>query len=379
MTLDDHIETVDCFPVTLPLAKPLVMATYRIDDAPLLFVRIRTKGGFEGWGEAAPNAVMSGETLAGMVSAMNAWFRPWLLDKPVLACRRAISHAFRQTYGNGGVKAAIDMSLLDLEGQILGVPAVVLLGGAARSSARVVRLVGSYTDMAKNINEVEACAAQGFSAFKLKVGMTSVHQDIETVRHLSAKLQSSALLGVDANMGWDLRTARTFAQGVAQENLAFFEQPLPAEAVAQMSELARTVNTPLCADEAIHGIADILNLRDRKAISGVGLKTNKLGGVGSVVDAAIVSDALGLSVNIAMMMESSLSSAALVHAACAVPQLNWGLVLGCLSLAVDPVTQPLVCVGGHVRLPSGAGLGVKVDVKMLNEFRVSEIGTRSTI
>ena len=67
---DTEIVTVDCFPALLPLRKPLVMATYRIDDGPVLFVRVRTRGGAEGWGEAAASPIMSGETLTGMQAAV---------------------------------------------------------------------------------------------------------------------------------------------------------------------------------------------------------------------------------------------------------------------------------------------------------------------
>jgi muconate cycloisomerase len=370
MEAADLIDTVDCFPVCLPLVKPLVMATYRIDDAPVLFIRIRTRSGAEGWGEAAPNPVMSGETLVGMVAAVNQWIRPWLVGERVSGTRRLLSVKLRQTYGNGGMKAAVDMALLDLEGHLLQVPAVALLGGPARLSVRVVRLIGSSCNIEKNLDEVGSQVAVGYSAFKLKVGMNGVKQDIDTVRQLRSRFGPEMLLGADANMGWDLRTARLFADGVDNEDLAFLEQPLAQEAIANLATLKQAVNVPISADEAIHEVADILALWKCHAIDGVGLKTNKLGGVTAVVDAGVVCDALGLSLNLAMMMESSLASSALVHAACAVPRLDWGLVLGNLSLAVDPVVSPLVCIDGHTSPPSGPGLGVQIDIEVLRQFNV---------
>jgi L-alanine-DL-glutamate epimerase-like enolase superfamily enzyme len=61
-----EIQSIDCYPARLPLRKPLVMSTYRIDDGPVLFVRMRSANGEEGWSEAPVNPIMSGETLEGM-------------------------------------------------------------------------------------------------------------------------------------------------------------------------------------------------------------------------------------------------------------------------------------------------------------------------
>jgi O-succinylbenzoate synthase len=71
-----EIASIECFPVRLPLRKPLIMSTYRIDDGPVLFLRIRAANGAEGWGEAAANPIMSGETLQGMQAVIDNYMKP---------------------------------------------------------------------------------------------------------------------------------------------------------------------------------------------------------------------------------------------------------------------------------------------------------------
>ena len=80
---------------------------------------------------------------------------------------------------------------------------------------------------------------------------------------------------------------------------------------------------------------------------------------------------LGLSVNIAAKIaESSVSSAAALHLACAVPKADWGVSLTHFYLAEDIVRRPLALAGGLVALPDGPGLGVEVDEASVERFRV---------
>jgi L-alanine-DL-glutamate epimerase-like enolase superfamily enzyme len=363
-----EIVAVDCFPAHLPMAKPLTMSSHRIAYGPVLFVRLRARCGAEGWGEAGTDPAMSGETLPGMVAAVEEHLKPRLIGISAFD-RVALSARLRHSlYGNGGPKAAVDMALLDLAGRILGVRATDLLGGAARESATVLRLVGGSGDVRKDVEEAVALRQRGFKAFKLKVGVAPLEQEGRTVGALREALGPDALIAADANMAWEVADARRFALLAAPYDLAFLEQPVRAGDVARMATVAAQPSVPVGADEAIHGVSDILAHARAGAIAGLSLKTIKLGGLTPLVSAAVLSDAIGLSVNLAMLVESSLASAAMVHAACAVPQVNWGLSLGSLLVTDDPVAEPLACREGEVTCPKGAGLGVEIDEARLRRL-----------
>ena len=363
-----RIVSVDCFPAHLPMRKPLKMATHQIAHGPSLFVRVRAASGAEGWGEAGADPTMSGETLRGMVAAVEEFLAPRLSGASVFD-RIAIGAGVRRhLYGNGGPKAAVDMALLDLAGRILGVPAVELLGGAARRSATVLRLIGGSRETDRDVAEAEMLADQGFKAFKLKVGLTDIAREAETVRRLRDRLGDDVLLAADANMGWDVATARRFAGLVAGCGLAFLEQPVVAGDINRMAAVAAPPSPALGADEALHSVGDILAHANAGAIRGVSLKTMKFGGVTTTLSAATVADALGLCVNLAMLVESSVASAAMVHLACAIPQIDWGLSVGGLLVAEDPVAEPIGCVAGEVACPVGPGLGVTVDERALRRL-----------
>ena len=360
-----EIVAVECFPVRLPLVKPLIMSTYRIDNGPVLFVRIRTRDGTEGWGEAASNPIMSGETLAGMAAAIRELIVPRMLGRSALE-RAALSREFKAgMYGNAGALAAVDMALIDLAGHLLGVPASEILGGAMREAVTPLWLIGGSGIPERDVDDALKLHAQGFRAFKLKVGMISASEEARTVELLRVALGDDALIAADANMGWDVATAVRFTTAAAPFGLAFLEQPTPAGNIQAMAAVAARAGVPIGADESIHGPHDILAHASANAVSGVALKTIKLGGITPLVAAGSLCDALGLCVNLSMLMESSLAASAMVHAACVVPRIEWGLSLGNLWLADDPVEVPLACKDGVVRRPTGSGLGVKIDERRL--------------
>lgn len=363
--LSSEIATVECFPALLPLKKPLVMSTYRIDAGPVLFVRVRARNGAEGWGEAAASPIMSGETLKGMVAAVEEMIAPRLVGRSV-ADRAAACAAIRQAmYGNRGALAAVDMALLDLAGRLSGLPAVDLLGGALRRSVAPLWLIGGSGDTDRDVADARALHADGVRQFKLKVGLAPVLREVETIRQLRAALGEGCLIAADANMGWDVETAVRFARGVAPFALAFLEQPTPAGDLGRLCAVAARAPVPLGADENIHGVSDILRHHEARAVRGMSLKTIKLGGITQVTAAGALCDVLGLSVNLAMMMESTLAATAMLHAACALPNVDWGLSLGNLWLAEDPVLTPLACRDGRVHCPSAPGFGVEVDERRL--------------
>lgn len=364
---DGTIISVNCFPLRLPLRKPLVMATSRLNDAPVIYVRIRSRGGAEGWGEAAANLLSTGETTAGMVSLVNRVIAPALIGVSVFARARLSARMRADIFSSGGALAAIDMAMLDLVCHLRGVPLVELLGGAMRGEVRTLSIIGGSGDPEHDVQEALDEYAAGGRAFKLKVGVGSTEEDLRTIRLLREALGPDTFIAADANMAWNVPNAIQFAKAAAPYRLDYLEQPVAPE-VARFAAVARASPVAISADESIHGCQDILALVNAQGIGGVSLKAIKLGGITPLVALATVCDSLGLSVGLAMMMESSLATAAMVHAACAVPQIDWGLNLGSLFLAEDPVAEPVASYGGVVRCPPGPGIGVKIDERRLAKF-----------
>lgn len=364
------IRRVDPIPVVLPLKKPILMGGgQRFERSQTLLVRIESAAGMVGWGEASAAPTMTGDLLPGMVAAVRDHLAPLLIGRNARDRARLGREAALAIIGNTGAKAACDLALFDLVGRHFGVGIGELLGGSVRDSVLTMCLLGN-PDIAQDVADASAYAAQGYRFFKLKVGVKAVEAEIEAARAVRAAVGAEAILCADANMGLTFANARRYVEGVADAGLAFLEQPFRDHDLATTLALARISPVPLCADESAHSLESIMEWQRAGAIGGVNLKTIKLGGTAAALRAAIVADSLGLAIDLASKIaESSIGTAGLVHLGYCVPNLDWGISPTSHYLADDLVREPLHPARGDCPRPRGPGLGVEVDERAVERYR----------
>jgi len=364
------VRQVDAIPVGLPLKKPMAMAGSTVGVAQNILVRIEAQDGTVGWGEAASAPTMTGDTQAGLVSAVRDHLAPLLVGQDAwmrLALSRRLKAAL---YGNTGAHSAVEVALLDLCGQSAGLPVVDLIGGAVRREVAPMWLLGNPTPE-QDIAEAHRKRDEGFGFFKLKIGTKPIDAEIAGTLALRAALGSATPLCADANCGLSLADARRYVQETREARLMFVEQPLPYDDLAGLAKLTRISPAPIGADEGIHSLHDI-EAHERVGAGGVSLKLIKLGGMRTAVEAAQLCARRGLAVNIAAKIaESSIASAAAIHLACAAPNVDWGVSLTHFYLAEDIVHATPAIRDGAVALPAAPGLGIAVNEAAVERFRTA--------
>ena len=365
------IKTIEAIAVRLPMKKPVQMAGETVAQAENVFVRVESDAGAVGWGEAAAAPTMTGETIAGMMAAIEL-MRPKLFGRAAYDFAGAAAAMDAQLYGNSGAKAAIDMALHDLVGRASERPVYALFGAKQRNRMPVLAVIGSE-DAAADLREAQARWNAGYRAFKIKVGLGSPEADAVRTMMLCQALKGQALEGqaqggarclvsADANQGFSVDGALTFVRGIGDCGLDFFEQPVSAHDLDGMSRIAAATKVPIGADEGIHSLDDIARHHERKAARGVSLKAIKLGGLSGLFATSRLCEQLGMQVNISCKTgETSLASAAAVHLAAVAPALAWGLTVTSSGLAEDVTAAPLRVDAGHVEVPERPGLGIDVD------------------
>lgn len=360
------IRRVDAIPVALPLKAPMKMAGVTIRRADNLLVRIEADG-LVGWGEAASAPTMTGDTLGGLVAAVRDHLGPLLVGRDAAASAEIMTVLRRALVGNTGAHSAVEMALLDLAGRAAGKRLIDLVGRPLRRSVAPMWLLGNATPE-QDIAEAKERQAQGFDFFKLKIGVKPLAAEIAAAHAIRAALPRTPLCA-DANCGLTLAAARRYVEQTRAAKLLFVEQPLAADDLIGLKALARA-RVPIGIDEGIHAIADI-EATARAGAKGISLKLIKLGGMRQALAAGRLCRRLGLKINVAAKIaESSIGTAAAVHLACAVPNVDWGVSLTNLYLAEDIVKRPLALHGGRIALPEGGGLGVEVDENAVARLRV---------
>ncbi len=365
-----HIAKIEPIAVSLPMIKPVIMAGEEVRRADNVLVRLESDSGAVGWGEAASAPTMTGETVASMVAAVRH-LAPAIEGRAAQDIDGALIAMDGRMYGNHGAKAALEIAMHDLVGHAMHAPVHALLGDRRRNRVAALAVIGGG-DAAGDLADASKKKAQGFTAFKIKVGVDTPAHDAERTRQICKLLGADALISADANQGFAREAAISYVRAVADAGLDFFEQPVRSDDLAGMAAVAAASAILIGADEGIHVLDDIRHHHQCKAARGVSLKAIKLGGLRAVVAAARLCDQLGMEVNVSCKTgESSIACAAALHVAAVIPSIGWALTLTNAALGEDVTQNPIRIEGGHADVPDRPGLGVEVDEDMVRRHRVA--------
>ena len=354
--------------VKLPLTQPMTRAKGELSTSDNLLVRVEC-GDIIGWGEAGSAPTMTGELLPGMISAVE-YLAPFVEGLPLDDIAQVSAAMEHHLYGNSGAKAAIEMALYDALGKSLHKPVYELLGGKRRERIAALRYLASG-DAKRDAKDAARLSAEGYVAYKIKIGAAAVSDEIERTRRICAAIGEGALISADVNQGWNAEQAIEYVRAVADTPLAFLEQPVPADDLAGMARVAAASRIEIGCDEGVRHAADVKRHHEARAAHGASLKIGKLGGITPVQLAARFCQELRMKVNLACKIaESGIGTAAVLHLAAALPALDWGVSLTSQYLGEDVLATPLVFAEGHVMVPSGPGLGVAVDEARVRRLSV---------
>lgn len=353
------IVSVEAIPITVPLAKPVVMSHITVERSHNVLVKVTTDDGVIGWGEGVEATDLTGETQQSIQAAID-FIGPRIIGQDPMRRSALWAEMSAMMYANETAVGAIDIALHDIAGKVLNVPVAELLGGVVRRSIPALTMVGSGVPEDDLQTAADKYAA-GYRWFKVKLGIGDQTDELRTVQGLCDQLPDDAVICGDANQGWTEPEAVRFLQALAGYDVAFIEQPIQQGDLAAMARVANSSPVPICADQSVHSLRDVASFW-RTGVAGVSLKLVKLGGITGVMHGAALCQSLGLSINLAgKIAESSVAAAANVHCAAAMHSIDFGCSPANQGISGDVTTKSLAVSDGAFELPEGPGLGVDVD------------------
>ena len=342
----------------VPLKTPFKTALRTVEQVEDVVVMVHTDSGHVGYGSAPATAVITGDTHGSIVEAVRQYIAPRLIGQEI-ANLNAITHLVQGAMEkNSSAKAAVEIAVHDLWGQLYQAPLYKLLGGGEPAITTDITISVDYID--KMVADSLAAVDRGFESLKIKVGK-DIGLDIERTKAIHAAVEGRALLRLDANQGWTPKQAVFALQSLedAGVKLELVEQPVKAHDLAGLRYVTERVHTPVMADESVFGPSQVFDLIERRAADIINIKLMKTGGISNAVRVADIAALYGVQCMIGCMLESAISVAAAVHLAVAKADAITKVDLDGPSLSqFNPVHGGVVFNESEITITDAPGLGI---------------------
>jgi O-succinylbenzoate synthase len=356
------IEKIELLTVRLPFVAPFgtSVATWSCKEA--LLLRLEDKGRVA-WGEcvADPDPYYASETTSTARHILKDFLLPqlkpgWSLSGLLGRCRRVRGHEM--------AKATLENALLDLIAKRRRLPLHELLGFPAGKVMSGIS-IGLQEDIPALLARVKEAVMSGYHRVKMKIGRG---HDVEWVQAVRERFPDLALMA-DANGDYTLEDAGLLAR-LDEFKLTMIEQPLSYHDIYQHSLLQAQLETPLCLDESIHGIADAEAAISLGSCRVINIKQGRVGGLLEAVKMARLCAARGLPAWSGGMDETGIGRALNIQLQAAPGFSLPGDTSETRRYFDEDIVEPPVVLDreGFIAMPTGPGIGVEVVERKVEKF-----------
>jgi o-succinylbenzoate synthase len=344
--------------ISVPLKKPFKTALRTVDHIDDVTVKVMTDTGHTGYGAAAPTAVITGDTAGSITGAIKEVIAKQLLGLEIANIEEIMRRLNECIIKNTSAKAAVDMAIYDLFGQLYQTALHQLWGGFRKKIT---------TDITISVNEPEQMALDsleavrlGYDTLKIKVGQNPP-QDIERMQAIRKAVGWDVHLRIDANQGWKPKEAVGILRQMEDEglNIELVEQPVAAWDLEGLKHVTDNVSIPVMADESVFSPQDALKIMQMGAADLLNIKLMKTGGIYNALKICAMAEIYGVECMMGCMLESKISVTAAVYLAAAkhiITKIDLDSPALCRE---DPIESGAIFNGPQITLTDEAGFGFR--------------------
>ena len=249
-------------------------------------------------------------------------------------------------------QAAIDTALWDMRGKRANLP-LHLLAGGAKTRVPMYSTEGGWLHLepAALVDDALAMREAGFKGSKIKIGKPTVAGDAARLTAVRAALGDDYEIMTDANQSLTQPEASRRLHLLESLNIAWFEEPLPADDIAGHARLNRQSRVPIAVGESMYSPGQFADYIAAEACGIVQADVARIGGITPWLKVAHMAEAHNLMICPHFLMELHVSLV------CAVPNAPWLEYIPQL----DDIAAPMARDGGHALAPTTPGLGIVWD------------------
>ena len=354
--------------IEIPLVTPFKTALRTVNSVNDLIVKVTAEDGTEGYGEAPPTAVITGDTKESIEAAIRYYIAPSITGMDLDDLPSIMAKMEKCLAKNTTAKAAVDIALYDLYAKLQKKPLFRLLGEKDPSAVKTeleTDITISVNDTDEMVRDSVKAVGEGFRVLKVKVGKGG-EKDVERIREIRKAVGKDVVIRVDANQGWTREEAVSTITAMEDAGLGIelVEQPVSYHDFKGMQYVTAHVQTPILADESVFSYEDGVRVMEEHGADLVNIKLMKTGGIHEAVKICDAADRFGIKCMIGCMLESKVSVSAGVHLAAARSCVTMADLDGPSLCKVDPYEGGPVYQGPKILLSEDYGIWItKVPVK----------------
>ncbi len=349
-------------PVRVPLRRPLVTGAGPIESAPLVLIDIHTHEGVVGHAYV----VCYVERLLAPVCRLLE--ESFTLIQGQIVAPLEIAQTFERAYRIPGLRglvsyalAGIDVACWDALARGAGLPLVRLLGAASRAIPAYNSNGLSVADPRATGDEALALLAEGFDAVKLRLGYSTLEDDVRAVRSVKDAVATGNAIMCDYNQALSVSDALLRGKALDAEGVEWIEEPIAHDDFDGCARVADSIATPIQLGENLIGSRDVLQAVEAHASDLLMFDLMRIRGVTGWLRAAAIAEAAGIQVSSHLFPEVS------AHLLAATPTAHW---LEYVDWANPILSEPLSVTGGRVQPSTSPGTGVSWDEDAVEAFAV---------
>lgn len=306
------------YPFELPFRHPFTISRKSKSTQPLLVVKLQEEGLY-GLGETADNSYyrMTIPRLTEDIERVEPILKEYDLQEPEQFWSDLHTHLQHNMFA----LCALDMAGWDLY--------------AKKQNKKLYEVWGldishnPMTDYTIGIDTIENMVTKlkefPWPIYKIKLG---TEEDVAIIQAL--RKYTDAIFRVDANCAWRSDEAIENSKILADLNVEFIEQPLPAEDREGIKKVYKYSALPIIADESCIMEEDVTQCEGH--FHGINIKLTKCGGITPALRMIARAKQLNLKVMTGSMNESTVGTSAVAHL---LPYLDYVDMDGPLLLAED--------------------------------------------
>jgi L-Ala-D/L-Glu epimerase len=366
MTDSLKITQIELYKLSIPLKEPFIISLGTIYNAENIIAVIRTNSGISGFGECSPFMTINGESqstcfLVGEILANR------LKGKNALDIEHCLNVMDKTIYGNSSIKSAFDIALHDIASQQAELPLYKFLGGK-KSKKLFTDYTVSMSDPGKMANDALKIKNSGYKVIKVKLGENK-KIDVARIKAIRKVIGNKIPIRIDANQGWNVKTAIKILQALKKYNIQYCEEPIPRWDFMNLEKVRQKSPIPIMADESCCDDHDAKRLIRLGACDMFNLKLGKSSGLLNAKKIIALAEKENMKMQVGGFMESRIAMTANAHLA-----LSSKNILYCdfdtpLMFAEDPVSGGIIYKeNGVIEVSEIAGLGAWIEKEKLDKL-----------